>query len=116
MSKASGPALHTFLGSEPDTHAVGAPTYWATVTCVTFDQERSISQQGLCLVGAPPPHRHLAPVESGLCSPLYRHSHLESKSLHLQEVLALASSSLVVLNIVHDQLRGDLTSPDRRWP
>lgn len=63
------PALHTFLGAEPDTPAVSSPTYWGAVTCVTFDQERSTGQQGLLVVGAPPPHRHLAPVESGLCSP-----------------------------------------------
>lgn len=64
------PAFNTFLGSEPDTHAVGSHTYWGAVTCATFDQERSTGQQGLLVVGAPPPHRHLAPVESGLCSPL----------------------------------------------
>lgn len=64
------PALYTFLGSEPDTQAVGSHTYWGAVTCATFDQERSTGQQGLLVVGAPPTHRHLAPVESGLLQPL----------------------------------------------
>lgn len=63
------PAFHTFLGSETNTQAVSSHTYWGAVTCATFDQERSTGKQGLLVVGAPPPHRHLAPVESGLCSP-----------------------------------------------